>query len=59
VVFGQKEFSTMGMRMGMGRGYPNPSGTGMKFNFPSMLSMGRVTSKYMRVGYRDECHAYT
>jgi len=41
---------------GMGRGYPNPSGMGMGFTFSSPLDMGRVTSKYMRIGYGDgEC----
>jgi len=40
----------------MGRGYPNPSGTGMGFNFSSPLGMGRITGKYMRIGYGDgEC----
>jgi len=40
----------------MGPGYPNPSGTGMGFNFSSLLGMGRVTGKYMRIGYWDgEC----
>jgi len=34
-------------------GYPNPSGTGMRFNFSSSLGMGRVTGKYMRIGFRD------
>jgi len=38
---------------GMWRGYPNPSGTGMGFNFSSPLGMGRVTGKYMRIGYGD------
>ena len=38
---------------GMGRRYPNPSGTGMGFNFSSPLGMGRVTSKYLRIGYGD------
>ena len=37
----------------MGRGYPNPLGTGMGFNFSSPLGMGRVTGKYMRIGYGD------
>ncbi|KEH25821.1 transmembrane protein, putative [Medicago truncatula] len=36
-----------------GRGYPNPSGTAMRFNFSSPLGMGRVTGKYMRIGYGD------
>jgi len=36
-----------------GRGYPNPSGTGMRFNFSSPLGIGRVTSKYMRIRYED------
>jgi len=40
----------------MRRGYLNPSGTGMRFNFSSPLDMGRVTGKYMRIGYGDgEC----
>ena len=40
----------------MGRGYPNPSGMGMGFTFSSPLGMGRVTGKYMRIGYGDgEC----
>jgi len=30
-------------------GCPNPSGTGMGFNFLSPLGMGRVTGKYMRI----------
>ena len=34
-------------------GYPNPSGTGMGFNFSSPLDMGRVTDKYVRIGYGD------
>jgi len=38
----------------MGRGYPNPSGSGMGFNFSSLLSMGRVTGKYMKIGCGDE-----
>jgi len=38
---------------GMGGGYPNPSGTGMRFNFSSPLDMGRVTGKYLRIGYED------
>lgn len=38
---------------GVGRGYPNPSGTGMGFNFSSSLDMGRITDKYMRIGYGD------
>jgi len=37
----------------MRRGYSNPSGTDMGFNFSSPLGMGRVTSKYMIIGYRD------
>ena len=41
---------------GMRRGYPNPSGTGMGFSLLSPLGMGRVTGKYMRIGYGDgEC----
>jgi hypothetical protein len=38
--------------MGMGREYPNPLGTGMRFNFSSPLNMCKVTSKYLGVGYR-------
>jgi len=30
--------------------YPNPFGTGMRFNFSSPLSMGRVMGKYIGVG---------
>jgi hypothetical protein len=37
----------------MGRGYLNLSGTGMRFNFSSLLDMSRVTSKYLGVGYGD------
>jgi len=37
----------------MGREYPNPLGTGMRFNFSSPLGMGRVTGKYMGVGDGD------
>ena len=37
----------------MGRGYPNPSETGMIFDFLSPFSMGWVASKYMIVGYGD------
>jgi len=47
---------------GMGRGYPNPSGLGMRFTFSSPLGMSRVTSKYMRIGYGNgECktHPYS
>jgi len=41
---------------GMRRGYPKPSGTGMGFSFLSPLDIGRVTGKYMRIGYGDgEC----
>jgi len=40
--------------MGMRRGYPNPSRMGMGFNFSSSLDMGRVTGKYIRIGYGDE-----
>jgi len=32
-----------------GRGYPNPSGMG--FTFSSSSDMGRITGKYMRIGY--------
>jgi len=38
----------------MRRVYPNPSGEGMRFDFSFPLSIGRVTCKYMRVGYGDE-----
>jgi len=34
-------------------GSPNPSGIGMRFNFSSPLDMGRVTGKYVRIGYGD------
>jgi hypothetical protein len=37
----------------MRRGYPNPSETGMRYDFSSPLDMGRVTGKYMRVRYGD------
>ncbi|KEH34627.1 hypothetical protein MTR_3g066050 [Medicago truncatula] len=37
----------------MGRRYPNPSGTGMRFNFSSTLGMSKVTDKYMRIGYGE------
>jgi len=37
----------------MGWEYPNPLGTGMRFNFSSPLSMGWVMGKYMRVGDGD------
>jgi hypothetical protein len=37
----------------MERGYPNPSGTVIGFNFSSQLGMGKVMSKYMRIGYGD------
>jgi len=43
----------------MGRGYLNPSGTGMEFNFLSPLGMGRVTGKYMRIEYGNgECKTH-
>ena len=38
---------------GTGMGSPNPLGTGMGFDFSSPLVMGRVTGKYMRIGYGD------
>jgi len=42
-----------------GRGYPNLSGTGMGFNFSSLLGMGRVTGKYIRTEYGDmECKTH-
>ena len=37
----------------MGREYPNPLGTGMRFNFSSPLNIGRVTDKYMGVNDED------
>jgi len=37
----------------MRRGYLNPSGRWMKFDFSSPLGMGRVTDKYLGVGYGD------
>jgi len=37
----------------MERGYPNPSRTGMRFDFSSPLGMGRVTYKYMGEEYGD------
>ena len=37
----------------MRREYPNPLVTGMRFNFSSLLGMGRVTGKYTRVGDGD------
>jgi len=52
----------------MRREYPNPLGTGLRFNFLSPLDMDRVTGKYMGVGDEDgkakhvstppHCHAY-
>jgi len=39
--------------MGMRMRYPNPSETGIRFNFLAPLSMGRVTDKYMRIGDGD------
>jgi len=48
----RKKLSTIGMRMG--QRYLNPSGTGMWFDFSSLLGMGRVTGKYMRVGMGTE-----
>jgi len=38
----------------MGRGYPNPSEMEMGFTFSFPLNMGRVTDKYIRIGYGDE-----
>jgi len=38
---------------GMGWGYPNPSKTGMRFNFFFPLDMGRAAGIYMVVGYGD------
>jgi len=46
-----KKLFNVGTRMGWG--YPNPLGTGIRFNFSSPLGMGRVTGKYMRIGYGD------
>jgi hypothetical protein len=37
----------------MGRGYLNASETGMRFDFLSLLDMGKVADKYMIVGYGD------
>jgi len=37
----------------MGWGYPNPLGMRMRFTFSSPLGMGRVTGKYMIIGYGD------
>lgn len=37
--------------MRMGRGYPNPSETGMRFDFSSPLDTSGVIGKYMGVGY--------
>nr|ABN08399.1 hypothetical protein MtrDRAFT_AC155896g14v2 [Medicago truncatula] len=37
------------MRMGMWREYPNPLGMRMRFNLSSLLGMGKVTDKYLRV----------
>lgn len=37
----------------IGRGYPNASETGIRFDFSSPLDMGSVTIKYVRVGYGD------
>jgi len=34
----------------MSRGYPNPLGTEMRYNFSSPLNIGRVTCKYIKVG---------
>jgi len=39
--------------MGMGRGYLNPSGTWMRFDFSSPLDMSRITDKNIEVGYGD------
>jgi len=38
---------------GMGWGYPNPSRTGIEFNFSSSLDMSKITGKYMIIGYGD------
>jgi len=44
------------MRDGDGTGMPEPVGDGDGFNFSSLLGMGRVTDKYIRIGYGDgEC----
>jgi len=37
----------------MRQGYPNSSGTRMRFDFQFPLDMDRVTSKNTRVGYKD------
>jgi len=37
----------------MGRGYPNPSMSGMRFDFSVGLGMGRATDKYIEIGYGD------
>jgi len=37
----------------MGRGYLNPSGMGMRFDFSSPFDMGRVMGKYLRVEYGE------
>lgn len=39
--------------MGMRQGYPNPSETGMRFDFSSPMNICRVTYKYMRIRYGD------
>ena len=39
--------------IGMRQGYPNSSGMGMGFDFSSPLGMGRITRKYLKVGYGD------
>jgi len=39
--------------------YPNPLGMGMRFNFSSLLDMGRVMGKYMGVGDgEDKTHPH-
>jgi len=37
----------------MGRVYLNPLETGMRFDFSPPLDMGRVSGKYLKVGYGD------
>jgi len=45
-IFIKKKITTV---MAIGRGYPNPSETMMKFDFSFPLGMSRVTSKYIEV----------
>lgn len=46
-----KNLSTAGMKMV--RRYTNRSGMRMRFNFSSLLSMRRVTGKYLRLWYEN------